>query len=811
MIGEMIGNFFSEFGQTILNALQTVLFNVVWSLLYAVDIACVGLTNVAYKLFRVFAGLDTVEYADGGFKNRDALINVLLRNGSINSVYWDVAIIGVALCFGFGIIAIIKKMADLEDKNQRSVGHILFNVGKSILLMLLMTAIVTTTIKFSNVLLGSIDAAFNHAAGADEDNDITFNEEEYAAMARVLNTIGNYSLNTAYSSRYNVNSCYNKIRTDMQWLEADGVFDFDYYVVNSTGRPVESWQSALLKIYRASGDLRQDIAMDYYNENLSRAIVNAMELIRKDASFKPLTYYKSTKTFSDMMNTPFDVLMFMTGTGRAANNPAYNENPSISDSVRSPYFTGEKSIYSLSKVMEDFTISPIGTPRMQHLVIILTCFLVFKDLLVCLFNAIARMFNLILLYLMAPLAISVTPLDDGGKFKQWSTAFVIQCFGILGSVVSMRLFLLFVPLIFSGSITFFPNGFHNFMAQVVFLIGGAEVMKKSNGIITGILADNAGMQSIMAGDMSSTADKTAGVLGTATMGVAGIAADLTGATALKNKAVEGWNGLAQGGGIPGKLLSKVFGGGGGGDGAGAGAGGGGGGGGGGGASGDGKTDDGKTDGQNHSQMGSKDTPNTGVTTPTQKTPATGTGTGTGTPVTGTEKVTDTNKPTKKNLNKEGTLDPGNNDVVKLDGGDENKKKSDFENVFGKERPGGNDVVKLDVGDEDKKNSNFEKVFGKKKADYYANRNNNGEGDKKTDVSDPNVVKQGGEKQENIANQKNLNNVGQGEQGQEQPGEKLNSQQQYEMLSQQKQQMQQELQKLEQEEQIQNLNGQGSVE
>ena len=652
---EQIGEALLSVGDYIIDSLMSVIGAVLWQVCYTLDIIVCGLVYVVYKVFNVFAGLENVEYVQDGFANADTLINVFLRHGSINHVYWDMTLIGITLCIGFAIIAVIKKIADIDGKNQQSIGHILLNVAKSILLMLLMTGIITAVISFSNVLLSSINMAFNRADFSDEDNAITFNDEEYAAMARVLNTVGNYSLNTAYSSRYNVNACFNDIRADMQWLEQAGVFNFNYNVKNSAGAQVVSWQSELVKIYRASNGLNRDMAMDVYNEGLNRAMVDLMETIQTNDSFKPLTYYETPTGYINAEDIPFDVLLFMVGTSNAAHNPEANVSPSVNDSVRGQYLNGDKSIYLETDVEMDFSIRGIGYPRMQHFLIWISGIFILLDMTVCVFNAIARIFNVLLLYLVAPLAISVTPLDDGGKFKQWTTAFVIQAFGLLGNIICMRLFLLFVPMIFNGGVRFFSNGFMNFVGQIMFMLAAGMVTKKSSGIITGILADNAGQQSIAAGDASDISSTIMGGAGAFLGGV-------TGATALKNKIAEKWNNFSAGGGIFGMVKDGLSGGKGSGDGGkgimdkalGGGSPGSGGGGGGAGS-------EGGSGGQNLSQTGNQDTPNDNDVVDLKSGGGETPGGGGETPGGGGDE--------QKNLSQQGTPEQGNtpndNDVVEM--------------------------------------------------------------------------------------------------------------------------------------------------
>ena len=88
--------------------------------------------------------------------------------------------------------------------------------------------------------------------------------------------------------------------------------------------------------------------------------------------------------------------------------------------------------------------------------------------------------------------------------KQWTTAFVIQCFGVFGTIIAMRVMLLFIPIVIDNNLLLFDNYVLNLMAKVIIILGGMETAKRASGMVTGILADNAGMQAITASDMGES-------------------------------------------------------------------------------------------------------------------------------------------------------------------------------------------------------------------------------------------------------------------------------------------------------------------
>jgi hypothetical protein len=119
------------------------------------------------------------------------------------------------------------------------------------------------------------------------------------------------------------------------------------------------------------------------------------------------------------------------------------------------------------------------------------------------------------------------PLDDGGKFKQWSTAFIVQLLSIVGMVLSLRLFIMFLPLIWDPSLVFSDSGFANVMigliVRCILTYGGMEAVNKVNGVFTGILADNAGYQAITASSMRDDVNRSALGRGLKAMTAGGIA------------------------------------------------------------------------------------------------------------------------------------------------------------------------------------------------------------------------------------------------------------------------------------------------
>ena len=541
-ISDWMGSTFSSLLEGILNA-------TLFKLFYHIEAALCRIIGILTELFEVFAGLEQASY-DG---KSNYLINIFFSNKAISNIYWGMALIGVVLTIGFMIWAVIKKMFDASGKFQESMGQIFTSGFRSMLLILGLTLVMTVVINGTNVLMQRIDYIFNNAYHLDQPDERTFTGEEYAAMGRVLVTVGNYSLVSAKNSRYNLNVCFNTIRNDLAFLQRQGVFDYTYYETDDKGNVVESWQSVLAKIAKA-GDLNKDVKVDYYNEDVANSILHAMDYLESNNIVTPKDIVYRTYTADEKPH--LDRMVFLMGTMHAAKNPVFNDAPSLDDALRGPYLYAEgRSIYNLDQVNEDFNI---GFPT-EYIVVLIAAIALIFDLLTIILNCIARIFNLLFLYIIAPPVIAASPLDNGGKFKQWTTAFLVQALSVFGTVIAMRLLLIYLPIVMSPQLELFDakeQPLLNQLAKFVLVYGGFEVAKKATALLTGILADSAGWQSISAGDMSTSAGKAIGkvagtvagagkLAGKGALGIGGWAASpITNTIARPFKA---WSNLGKGG------------------------------------------------------------------------------------------------------------------------------------------------------------------------------------------------------------------------------------------------------------------------
>ena len=129
---------------------------------------------------------------------------------------------------------------------------------------------------------------------------------------------------------------------------------------------------------------------------------------------------------------------------------------------------------------------------------VLTIFLI-AIMALCAITFIQRIFDIIILYIVSPYFVSTIPLDDGEKYKKWKSLFIGKVFSGYGTIISMKIYLLLVPMIVGNNIQFsndsisgVSSGTSIYMLKMIFLIGGAWATLKIGAMITNIIDAGAG-------------------------------------------------------------------------------------------------------------------------------------------------------------------------------------------------------------------------------------------------------------------------------------------------------------------------------
>lgn len=112
---------------------------------------------------------------------------------------------------------------------------------------------------------------------------------------------------------------------------------------------------------------------------------------------------------------------------------------------------------------------------------------------------IRRVFEILALYLTAPLFAATIPLDDGKKFASWRNMFIGRFFAGYGMVVSMQFYLIFMPEIIAGTdLQLSQNVVQNGLMSVLMVVAGAWAVYKGQSLIDQILCPDHAAQESMA-------------------------------------------------------------------------------------------------------------------------------------------------------------------------------------------------------------------------------------------------------------------------------------------------------------------------
>lgn len=473
------------------------LWELIYKCLYYLEIAFLSIVNYIEKFFNLFAGTQRVMYDD----QSTYLINLLLGNSAITTAFWAMALLAITLAFFFAIYSVARKTVDFSEHVKQSTGQIMSNFFRSVFVILVLNFAVVASISITNTLLDRINYALLMSEvtdGGDLERDFT--DQEYAQMAVVLSTVANFSVNPSPDQRYNANACFNAVRADLMALYVNGVFDFEY-PLDENGHYY--WQGALKLLVNAAS-LNAELTLNDYNDAVTEAVATIRKEISNYPNFAPTPHVEKTVTVSDDLD--IDTIIFLITSLGAERNSSYR-NGGLDDPLRQSYLgTGpagkngeppaKKDYTSYGQVKKDFNMSEISylTAYIAAIVMII----VMANII---FTFVVRMFNIAVLYIVAPFAASTMPVDDGEKFKTWVQSFVIQLFSGFGSIIAMRIYLMFIPVISSTKLQFFAGSdtmdrMSNNFARLIAILGGGWAVMQASSLISGLLSGNAGMAAL---------------------------------------------------------------------------------------------------------------------------------------------------------------------------------------------------------------------------------------------------------------------------------------------------------------------------
>ena len=138
-------------------------------------------------------------------------------------------------------------------------------------------------------------------------------------------------------------------------------------------------------------------------------------------------------------------------------------------------------------------------------------------LVVAVLNLAKRVYEIIFMYFVMPMSMSTLPLDDGARFKTWRETFITKIVIAYGTVFSVNIFVLLLPLITRMRIDEI-SGFGNSMFIIFMIVGGAMVIPAGQALFCKLFGQADDMHA--GGNFLRSAFYGSRMVGAATFGLA---------------------------------------------------------------------------------------------------------------------------------------------------------------------------------------------------------------------------------------------------------------------------------------------------
>lgn len=137
-----------------------------------------------------------------------------------------------------------------------------------------------------------------------------------------------------------------------------------------------------------------------------------------------------------------------------------------------------------------------------------------------LLNFVDRTISIVILFIVSPLSISTSIVDDGAHFKLWREQVLVKFLTGYGIIIGLNIYILIVSIISQSNVVFFENDFLNFLFKIAFILGGAVSLERTMALVGNLVSSGAGSNELR--DASTAYNDMKGIargLGSFTKGV----------------------------------------------------------------------------------------------------------------------------------------------------------------------------------------------------------------------------------------------------------------------------------------------------
>ncbi len=136
-----------------------------------------------------------------------------------------------------------------------------------------------------------------------------------------------------------------------------------------------------------------------------------------------------------------------------------------------------------------------------------------------LLNFVDRAISIVFLFIVSPISMSTSVIDDGAHFKLWRDQVFVKFLSGYGCIIALNIYMIIVSMISNDNVIFFPESSTlNNVMKIAFIVGGAISMQRVMALAGNLISAGAGTNEMRENQMAAEGFKKA--VGT----MAGIAA-----------------------------------------------------------------------------------------------------------------------------------------------------------------------------------------------------------------------------------------------------------------------------------------------
>ncbi len=153
------------------------------------------------------------------------------------------------------------------------------------------------------------------------------------------------------------------------------------------------------------------------------------------------------------------------------------------------FYTGKLKYYDIIQVNLKLVVWKIDYLSAALCIICILKYMVGASLAL-----VSRVVSIVVAYVTAPFFVSVAPLDGGARFERWKNYFVGTCFGAIGTVFSIKIYMLLMPIFLKNDIIYVgDSAILSYLTRVYSVAVISLGFEKLGDVVNKIISDSGAM------------------------------------------------------------------------------------------------------------------------------------------------------------------------------------------------------------------------------------------------------------------------------------------------------------------------------